>query len=86
VTVNGNASGLVELPDEYRAVDADSDGSYDWIDLPGHPRQADQIKLTIRSVYPGSRDQETCINKILLRQWLNSKPKIMSGIDGHELP
>ena len=54
------------LPDEF-TLPSDSHESYEWIDLPSYPDNAEKIQLVILSVYPGSADQITCISKVMLR-------------------
>lgn len=86
LTVNGRSTRKAILPDEFTYPWSDSDQAYEWIDLPSYSGNANTIRLIVRSVYPGSTDQVTCIGKVMLRQWLKSKPSIKSGVDGHELP
>jgi len=86
LTVNGRSTRKAILPDEFTYPWSDSDQAYEWIDLPSYSGNANTIRLIARSVYPGSADQITCIGKVMLRQWLKSKPSIKSGVDGHELP
>ena len=86
VSVNGKNSAEVLLPDEYNSFWPESHKAYEWVDLPPYPGPAKEIRLTVRSVYPGSSDDVTCIKAIMLRRWLRSKPPLKSEIDGHELP
>jgi len=86
VTVNGAYASKSVLPDEFTFPWPESHKAYEWINLPSYPGSAKSIRLIIRSVYPGSTDQVTCIGKVMLRQWLNSRPAVKSGVDGHELP
>jgi hypothetical protein len=86
VTVNDTYKYKAVLPDEFTFAWHDSHKAYEWIDLPSYPNNAEKIQLVIRGVYPGSSDQVTCIGKVMLRQWMESRPAIKSGVDGHELP
>jgi hypothetical protein len=86
VTVNGNYSHTASLTDEYISFGPGSDKTYHWVNLPTYPGDAKEIRLTILSVYPGASDQVTCVDKVMLRRWLPSRPDIASGIDGHKLP
>lgn len=85
VTVNGEYRREAILRDEFFSEWIDSDRGYDWVDLPKYPDDANEIRLTIRDLYPGKNDQVTCITKIILRQWLKSRPAV-KGQDGKELP
>jgi hypothetical protein len=76
VTVNGKYSATATLPDEYISFGPDSWKGYELVDLPAYPGDATGIQLTIRSVYPGGKDQVTCISEILLRQQLKTKPDV----------
>jgi hypothetical protein len=73
------------LPDEYISFAPDSWKAYELVNLPEYPGNAINIRLTIRSVYPGNNDQVTCISEVLLRQRLKAKPKVQ-GVDGKYLP
>jgi hypothetical protein len=86
IEVNGNYTGKTVLPDEFTFPWPESHKAYEWIDLPSYPGNSERIRLVVRSVYPGSVDQITCISKVVLRQWLKSNPGIKSGIDDHKLP
>jgi hypothetical protein len=86
LTVNNKYTRNTILPDEFTFPWPESYKAYEWIDLPLHPSNAETIRLVIRSTYPGSKDQVTCIGKVMLRQWLKARPTIKSAIDGHELP
>jgi hypothetical protein len=86
ITVNGQYAGRAILPDEFTFPWPESHKAYEWMDLPPYPGDAKTVRIMIRAVYPGSSDQITCIGKIMLRQWLNSRPNVKSGVDGHELP
>jgi hypothetical protein len=86
VKVNGKYVVSSELPDEYISFWTYAGKAYEWVDLPQYSGVATEITLTIREVYPGAKDQVTCISEVLLRQRLSSKPKVQSGVDGHELP
>jgi hypothetical protein len=86
VVVNDRYTRQALFPDEFTFPWPESHKAYEWIDLPPYPGKAETIRLIIRSVYPGSADQVTCIGKVVLRQWLTTRPAIKSGIDGHELP
>ncbi len=84
--VNGQYTGRVILPDEFTFPWPESHKAYEWIDLPPYSGDAKTVRMVIRAIYPGSADQITCVGKVMLRQWLKSRPNIKSGIDGHELP
>ena len=86
VVVNNKYTRQALLPDEFTFPWPESHKAYEWIDLPSYPGRPESINLVIRSVYPGSADQVTCIGKVVLRQWLKTRPAVKSGIDGHELP
>jgi hypothetical protein len=86
LAVNGKYIHSATLPDEFTFPWPDSHKAYEWIDLPPYPGDANNIRLVIHSIYPGSADQVTCIGKLMLRQWIKSRPTVKSGIDGHELP
>jgi hypothetical protein len=86
LTVNNKYTRIAVLPDEFAFPWPESAKAYEWIDLPHYPGEAETIRLFIRSTYPGSTDQVTCIGKAMLRQWLKSRPTIKSAIDGHQLP
>jgi hypothetical protein len=86
VTVNGAYASKSVLPDEFTFPWPESYKAYEWINLPPYPGNAKTIRLIVRSVYSGSSDQVTCIGKVMLRQWLDSRPSAKSGVDGHELP
>ncbi len=86
VSVNGKHKAEALLPDEYNSFWAESPKAYEWINLPPYSGPARDIRLTIRSVYPGTSDTVTCIKAVMLREWLRSKPPFKSEIDGHELP
>lgn len=86
VTVNDQYSRRASLPDEFTFPWPESHKAYEWIDLPSYLGEAKTIRVVIRSTYPGSTDQITCVGKVMLRQWLTSRPSVKSGIDGHELP
>ncbi|MGP8173838.1 MAG: NADase-type glycan-binding domain-containing protein [Terracidiphilus sp.] len=86
LTVNHKYARSTILPDEFTFPWPESHKAYEWIDLPPYPGEAETIRLVIHSTYPGSTDQVTCIRKVMLRQWLKSRPTIKSGVDGHELP
>jgi hypothetical protein len=86
VTVNGQYTGRVILPDEFTFPWPESHKAYEWIDLPPYSGDAKTVRMVIRAIYPGSADQITCVGKVMLRQWLKSRPNIKSGVDGHELP
>jgi hypothetical protein len=86
VTVNGKYTRQAGLPDEFTFPWPESPKAYEWIDLPPYPGSANTVRLTIRSVYPGTVDQVTCIGKVMFRQWLTQKPDVQSGVDGHRLP
>ena len=86
VTVNGAYAKKSVLPDEFTFPWPESYKAYEWINLPPYPGNAKAIRLIVRSVYSGSTDQVTCIGKVMLRQWLNSRPSAKSGVVGHELP
>lgn len=86
LTVDDKYTSNAILPDEITFPWPESHKAYEWIDLPLHPGEAKTIRLVIRGTYPGSVDQVTCIGKVMLRQWLKSRPAIKSGVDGHELP
>ena len=86
VSVNGKYSAEAVLPNEYNSFFPESHKAYEWVDLPPYLGSATVIRLTIRSVYPGSSNEVTCIKAVMLRQWLESKPPVKSEIDGHELP
>jgi hypothetical protein len=76
VTVNGKFSVRATLQDEFISFRPDSWKGYELVGLPTYPGDAIQIELTIRAVYPGSKDQVTCISEILLRQRLKTKPDV----------
>lgn len=76
VTVNGKYRVTATLPDEYISFRPDSWKGYELVNLPAYPGEATEIQLTIRSVYPGDRDQVTCISEILLRQQLRTRPNV----------
>ena len=76
IGVNGKYTASINLPDEYISFSTGSWKGYELIDLPAYPGDATEIQLTIRSVYPGSKDQVTCISEILLRQRLKTKPNV----------
>jgi hypothetical protein len=86
VVVNNKYTRRALLPDEFTFPWPESHKAYEWIDLPPYPGRPESIRLVIRSVYPGTADQVTCIGKVVLRQWLKTRPAVKSGIDGHELP
>ena len=86
LTVNDKYKSSTILPDEFTFPWPESHKAYEWIDLPPHPGDAQTIRLVISSIYPGSTDQVTCIGKVMLRQWLKSRPTVKSGVDGHQLP
>ena len=86
LTVNNKYTRSAILPDEFTFPWPESHKAYEWIDLPFYPGKAETIRLVIRSTYLGSTDQVTCIGKVMLRQWLKSRPTVKSGVDGHELP
>jgi hypothetical protein len=86
ITVNSRYTRQGILPDEFTFPWPASHKAYEWIDLPPYPGKAENIRLVVRGVYPGSADQVTCIGKVVLRQWLKTRPAVKSGIDGHELP
>jgi hypothetical protein len=86
LTVNNKYTSSTILPDEFTFPWPESHKAYEWIDLPPYSGDAETIRLVIRSTYLGSADQVTCIGKVMLRQWLKSRPTVKSGIDGHELP
>jgi hypothetical protein len=86
LTVNDKYTRSAILPDEFTFPWPESHKAYEWIDLPLYPGKAETIRLVIRSTYSGSTDQVTCIGKVMLLQWLKSRPSFKSGIDGHELP
>ena len=85
VLVNGKYSLTAHLHDEYISFLPNSIKGFQVIDLPAYPGDATAVQLTIRSAYPGSKDQVTCVSEILLRQRLVSKPKVV-GVNGKELP
>ena len=85
VAVNGEYKLTTILPDEYISFRPESWKGYQLVKLPLYPGNANEIKLTIRGVYPGSKDEVTCISEVLLRERLKAKPKIQ-GVDGKELP
>ena len=85
VTVNRKYSVSDSLPDEYISFAPESWKGYELVNLPTYPGDANKIQLTIRSVYPGEKDQITCISEVLLRQRLKVKPKAQC-VDGKELP
>jgi len=86
LTVNQKYKRSALLPDEFTFPWPESHKAYEWIDLPPYPGDAKTIRLLIRGTYPGSTDQVTCIGKVMLRQWLKSRPTNKSGVDGHQLP
>ncbi|MGA2436219.1 MAG: hypothetical protein ABSG25_13160 [Bryobacteraceae bacterium] len=86
LTVNHRYKLRALVPDEFTFPWPESHKAYEWIDLPPYSGDAETIRLVIRSTYPGSTDQVTCIGKVMLRQWLKSRPAIKSGVDGHQLP
>ncbi len=86
VEVNGVDTGKTTLPDEFTFPWPDSHKAYEWVNLPSYRGKAERIRLVVYSVYPGSVDQITCIRRIVLRQWLKSRPAVKSGVDDHELP
>jgi len=85
VTVNGKYSHRQVLPDEFFVQWNNGSRGYDWITLPTYTGSANEIRLTIRDVYPGKNDQTTCISQVVLRKWLPSRPTV-KGQDGKELP
>jgi hypothetical protein len=85
IIVNGKYTASATLPDEYISFAPDSWKAYELVNLPEYPGNAINIRLTIRSVYPGNNDQVTCISEVLLRQRLKAKPKVQ-GVDGKYLP
>jgi hypothetical protein len=86
LTVNSKQMRTAVVPDEFTFPWPESHKAYQWIDLPRYPGEAQTIRLVIRGTYPGSADQVTCIGKVMLREWLKSRPTVKSGIDDHELP
>ena len=76
VTVNGKYNATATMPDEYISFGLESWKGYELVDLPAYPGNATEIRLTIRSVYSGSKDQVTCIAEVLLRQRLKAKPDV----------
>jgi hypothetical protein len=76
VTVNGKYSATATLPDEYISFGLESWKGYELVNLPAYPGDATEIEMTIRSVYPGAKNQITCISEILVRQQLKSKPDV----------
>jgi hypothetical protein len=85
VAVNGRYVGKSTLPDEYISFWPDSSKAYEIIDLPPYTGDATEIQLTIRGVYPGTKDQVSCISEVLLRQRLKEKPNVQ-GVSGEGLP
>ncbi|MFZ1085492.1 MAG: hypothetical protein WAN35_11040 [Terracidiphilus sp.] len=85
VTVNGEYKLTTVLPDEYISFSSSAWKGYQLVNLPAYPENANEIQLTILGVYPGTKDQVTCISEVLLRERLKAKPRIQ-GIDGKELP
>jgi len=86
VTVNRTFKSTVTLPDEYIGFGPYSSKGYELVEIRPTDEPAKEIVLTIRGVYPGTKDQATCISEVLLRQRLAARPKVQSGVDGHELP
>ena len=85
VTVNQEFSKTVTLPDEDLRFSEKIYQTHEWIDLPAHPGDVEQIRLTIRSVYPGKERKAACFEDIVLRKWLSSRPDVI-GVDGKPLP
>jgi len=85
VIVNGKYTAGTNLPDEYISFRPDSRKAYEMIDLPPYTGNATEIQIIVRGVYPGKKDQVTCISEVLLRQRLAEKPSV-TGVDGKSLP
>lgn len=70
VSVDGGPETLVEIPDEWLK------NELFYFDLPGTGAPVGQIKLTLRGVYPGKKDQDTAISSIELVVPLEKAPVI----------
>jgi hypothetical protein len=67
LTVNGNDTLAIQLPDRMTPT---------AIALPEKVGPIKSIRITIRSVYPGSKYQDTCITQVRLLRHLKIAPKI----------
>ena len=85
VTVNGKYTSKATVPDEYISFWPQSIKAYELIDLPAYQGDAAEISLTIRGIYPGAKDNVTCISELMLRQHLPSRPGV-TGVEGRKLP
>lgn len=76
LSVNGGPPSTITLPDEYISFSPYSQKGYHLIDLAPYAGPAKTITLTVRTVYPGARFNDTCISEILLRKRLVKKPMV----------
>lgn len=67
----------IVLNDSYKfEAELDDDASYQAIRVPSFDKRVEKVKITVKSVYPGSRFEDLCIAKIGLETALAKKPKI----------
>jgi len=79
ITVNHGKPQTVTLPDEYISFGPYSMKGYELIDLAPYSGDAKTITVTVKKVYPGSRYNDTCVSKILLRKRLKEKPQVQGA-------
>lgn len=75
VSVNGGPPVKAVFKDEFVDFGANSPKSYSWVELPARTG-VKTVTLTIRKVYPGSKDNDTCISSVRLRKRLKELPNI----------
>lgn len=75
ISVNGGPAVTATFPDEYVEFDATTPKAYNWVDLPSKDG-VKTVTLTIRAVYPGSKDNDTCVSSVRLGKHLPKMPPI----------
>lgn len=67
----------VVLNDSYKfEAELDDEASYQPIRIPDYDKKVEKVKITVKSVYPGSKFDDLCITKIGLETALAKKPKV----------